>query len=101
MSWSGKSVELLEMALALHAAKKINNGNISQKAVVDWLFGLFGLNPGNYSSTYGVMRTRADSRTIFMDKLKLALEEKMDRDDEREYEKYKTNKESNGSKFRM
>lgn len=85
--WSGKSIELLEMALSVHAAKKINDGDISQKSVVDLFFRLFGIKPGNFSSTYGVMRTRVDSRTIFIDKLKEALEEKMDKDDQRIREK--------------
>lgn len=82
--WTGKVIELLELALSIHESKRINNGELSQKAVVNWVFGLFGLKPGNFSSTYGVMRTRADSRTIFLDKLTQLLEDKMDRDDAKE-----------------
>lgn len=89
MKWTGKPIELLEMALSIHESACINDGNISQKAVVNWFFGLFKLKPGNYSSTYGTMRIRADSRTIFLDKLKCNLERKMDKDDEKDSKKIK------------
>jgi len=42
------------------------------------------MKPGNFFSTYGVMRTRANSRSLFLDELKSSLENKMDRDDNKE-----------------
>jgi hypothetical protein len=89
--WTGKAIDLLEIALSIHEAHSINNGEISIKAVVLMLFGLFGLKPGNFSSTYGIMRIRPGSRTLYIDRMKLAIEAKMDKDDAKELERKKHN----------
>ncbi len=47
------------------------------------------MKPGNFSATYGVMRTRAGSRTKYLDELKEGLEDKMDEDDRKAEEKLK------------
>ena len=84
LRWTGKTIDLIEMALSVHESDSINNGEVTVKAVVNFFCESFGVNPGNFSSTYGVMRTRANSRTLFLDKLKRTLEKKMERDDEKE-----------------
>lgn len=87
--WTADVIDLIEMAMALHERKAINNGEVSITAVVNFFFNLFNMKPGNFFSTYGVMRTRADSRTLFLDELKRVLENKMDRDDEKELKRNK------------
>jgi hypothetical protein len=83
--WTGSATNLLEMALSSHATGSINNGNISLKEVVTHYFKMFGMKmPINFSSTYGIMRLRPESRTLFLDKMKADFELKMDRDDEKE-----------------
>lgn len=82
--WTADVVNLVEMAMSLHESKAINNGEVPITAVVNFFFKLFDMKPGNFFSTYGVMRTRANSRTLFLDELKRMLESKMDRDDEKE-----------------
>jgi len=82
--WTAGVADLVELSMSLHEKKAINNGEESITAVVNFFFNLFELKPGNFFSTYGVMRTRADSRTLFLDGLKRSLEAKMDRDDEKE-----------------
>ena len=82
--WTADGIGLLEMAMALHERHAINNGEVSITAMVNFFFNLFGLKPGNFFSTYGVMRTRANSRSLFLDELKKSLESKMDRDDNKE-----------------
>ena len=84
LRWTGKTIDLIEMALSVHESGSINNGEATIKAVVNFFCESLGVNPGNFSSTYGVMRTRANSRTLFLDKLKRTLEKKMERDDEKE-----------------
>lgn len=79
--WTADNIDLVEMLMALHERRAINNGEVSITAVIDFFFNLFGMKPGNFFSTYGVMRTRANSRTLFLDELKNSLENKMDRDD--------------------
>jgi len=82
--WTSDIIDLLEMSMALHERKAINNGEVPITAVVNFFFNQFGLKPGNFFSTYGVMRTRANSRTLFLDELKSSIENKMDRDDNKE-----------------
>lgn len=82
--WTADVVDLVEMAMSLHESKAINNGEVPITDVVNFFFKLFGMKPGNFFSTYGVMRTRAGSRTLFLDEMKRMLESKMDRDDEKE-----------------
>ena len=82
--WTADGIDLLEMAMSLHERRAINNGEITITATVNFFFNLFGMKPGNFFSTYGVMRTRANSRTLFLDELKRSLEGKMDRDDNKE-----------------
>lgn len=83
LRWTGKTIDLIEMAMAVHESGSINNGEVTVKAVVLLFCEIFGVNPGNFSSVYGVMRTRANSRTLFLDKLKKVFEKKMDRDAEK------------------
>jgi len=82
--WTAGAIDLVEILMALHERRAINNGEESITAMVNFFFNLFGLKPGNFFSTYGVMRTRANSRTLFLDELKSSLENKMDRDDNKE-----------------
>ena len=84
LRWTGKTIDLIEMALSVHESGSINNGEVTVKAVVHFFCESFGVKPGNFSSSYGVMRTRANSRTLFLDKLKRIFEKKMERDDEKE-----------------
>ena len=84
LQWTAGVIDLVELLMALHECRAINNGEVSITAIVNFFFNLFGLKPGNFFSTYGVMRTRANSRSLFLDELKKSLESKMDRDDNKE-----------------
>ena len=83
LRWTGKTIDLIEMALAVHESGSINNGEVTVKAVVNFFCEPLGVNPGNFSSLYAIMRARANSRTMFLDKLKRVFEKKMDRDGEK------------------
>lgn len=89
--WTADVIDLLEMAMSLHERRAINNGEISITATVNFFFNLFGMKPGNFFSTYGVMRTRANSRTLFLDELKRSLENKMNKDDNKEIKRERKN----------
>ncbi len=84
LRWTGKTMDLIEMAMSVHESGSVNDGEITVKAVVNFFCESFGVNPGNFSASYGVMRSRANSRTLFLDKLKRVFEKKMERDDEKE-----------------
>jgi hypothetical protein len=89
--WTADGIGLLEMAMALHERRAINNGEVSITAMVNFFFNLFDMKPGNFFSTYGIMRIRANSRTLFLDELKSSLENKMDRDDNKETKQKRNN----------
>jgi hypothetical protein len=91
LQWTADVTDLVEITMALHERRAINNGEVSITAMVNFLFNLFGMKPGNFFSTYGVMRTRANSRTLFLDELKRSLENKMDRDDNKEIKQERKN----------
>lgn len=82
--WTADVIDLVEISMSMHERGAINRGKVPITAVVHLFFTLFGLKPGNFFSSYGVMRTHAGSRTRFHDELKEALENKMDRDDEKD-----------------
>ena len=84
LRWTGKTVDLIELAMSVHESGSVNNGEVTVKAVVNFFCESFSVNPGNFSASYGVMRSRANSRTLFLDKLKRVFEKKMERDDEKE-----------------
>lgn len=92
LRWTGKTIDLIEMAMSVHESGSINNGDVTVKAVVLLFCELFSVNPGNFSSVYAVMRARAYSKTLFLDKLKRVFEQKMDRDCEKELTKEKKQK---------
>jgi len=83
LRWTGKTVDLIELAMAVHESGSVNNGEVTVKAVVNFFCESLGVNPGNFSATYGIMRSRANSRTLFLDKLKRVFENKMDQDAEK------------------
>lgn len=87
LRWTGKTIDLIEMAMSVHESGSINNGEVTVKAVVNFFCESFGVNPGNFSATYGIMRSRANSRTLFLDKLKRVFENKMDQDAEKKLSK--------------
>ncbi|NEW81766.1 MAG: hypothetical protein GZ094_05330 [Mariniphaga sp.] len=91
LQWTADVTDLVEITMALHERRAINNGEVSITALVNFLFNLFGMKPGNFFSTYGVMRTRANSRTLFLDELKRSFENKMDRDDNKEIKQERKN----------
>ena len=91
LQWTADVTDLVEITMALHERRAINNGEVSITAMVNFLFNLFGMKPGNFFSTYGVMRTRANSRTLFLDELKRSIENKMDKDDNKEIKQERKN----------
>ena len=90
LRWTGKTVDLIELAMSIHESGSINNGDVTIKAIVNFFCESLGVNPGNFSSLYAIMRARANSRTLFLDKLKRVFEKKMDRDGEKVTKKKST-----------
>ena len=63
----------------------INNGNIQLNELAPMLYTFFGVNSKDCYRFYtDIKRRKNDSRTYFLDKMQMKLNEKMRRDDELE-----------------
>jgi hypothetical protein len=81
ISWTGKKAEMIELIYALVAAESFNNGNVSIKELVKYIENVFNIDFGDFYHVFTEMRERADSRTIFLDKLIKLLNKRMDEAD--------------------
>lgn len=81
MKWTGNKIDLVELAYALHSIGCINNGNIDIKEITEALSKLFNIELDDYYRTYQDIRTRKTDRIKFLDKLKQALQNRLDESD--------------------
>lgn len=83
--WTGTLVQLAELIYALDEVKCINNGNTTINDL-STLFGtLFNIDLRECYGTYTDMKKRKnDSRTYFLDEMQKKLNQRMERDDEKE-----------------
>ena len=83
--WTSKVVNLEEVLIALHAAKCINDGDITKKEMFSIFGAFFNVNLNNYSQSITEMtqRKRAKDRTQFFDILKKKFIEYLTELDER------------------
>lgn len=83
--WTGTVVQLAELIYALDEVRCINNGNATINDL-STLFGtLFNIDLRECYGTYTDMKKRKnDSRTYFLDEMQRKLNQRMERDDEKE-----------------
>jgi hypothetical protein len=81
MKWTGNKIDLVELAYALHSISCINNGNIDIKEITEALTKLFNIELDDYYRTYQDIRSRKTERIKFLDKLKQALQNRLDESD--------------------
>lgn len=80
LQWSESQNALIELIYALYASKAINNGNLEIRKIAVLFQGLFDINLIDIHHAFHRMKTRAKSRTSYLDKLKVDLEKYMDRE---------------------
>ncbi len=78
LHWTGRYVEIVELAYALYATGKINNGNIDIKSVVLAVQKMFNIDNDNYYNTFTEVRSRKINPTKFIDLLKDSLQKYID-----------------------
>lgn len=83
VQWTGDLINLVENIYGAHQANSFNNGQIEVKYLTEYIAGAFNVEISNCYDFYYKMRTRSGSRTAFLDKMKILLERKMDRDEEK------------------
>lgn len=85
MQWTGNAIDLVEMIYGISEMGCINNGNIQLNELAPMLYTFFGVNSKDCYRFYtDIKRRKNDSRTYFLDKMQVKLNEKMRRDDELE-----------------
>lgn len=79
--WTAPKVALVELAYALKAAGAINNGNSTIREIANILEKVFQQDLSQFYRTFQEIRIRKNSRTTFLDRLKIKLETWMDNTD--------------------
>lgn len=80
ISWTNSQNALIELIYALYASSSVSNGNIGIRKLALIFQILFRTPVNDIHHAFHRMKTRAGSRTAFLDQLKISLEEYMDKD---------------------
>lgn len=85
LQWTGNAIDLVELIYALYATGCINDGKTALKELAPILYSFFGVTSKDCYRFYtDIKRRKNDSRTYFLEKMQVKLNEKMRRDDELE-----------------
>lgn len=85
LKWTGNAIDLVELIYGFSEMGCINNGNIPLNELAPTLYRMFGVESKDCYRFYtDIKRRKNDSRTYFLDKMQVKLNEKMQRDDELE-----------------
>lgn len=83
--WTGNAIDLVEIIYGINEMGCINNGNMPLHELASALYSFFGVNSKDCYRFYtDIKRRKNDSRTYFLDKMQMRLNEKMRLDDEKE-----------------
>lgn len=80
LSWTDSKNALIELMYALYASGAISDGKLGIRKLTAISQVLFRISLTDVHHAFHRMKTRAGSRTLFLDHLKQALEEYMDKD---------------------
>jgi hypothetical protein len=78
--WTESNNALVELIYALHSSRSIAGGKVGIRKISAVMQVLFGIKLGNIHHAFHRMKTRAGSRTVFLDRLKTSVEDYMDQD---------------------
>lgn len=78
--WTGSKNALIELIYALHASGAISHGKIGIRKISLAFHILFRIPLGDIHHAFHRMKDRAGSRTAFLDQLKIAMEDYMNKD---------------------
>ena len=76
-TWTASKTDLVELIYALDTAKCINHGNINLKALASYLEDIFNIHIGDVYRIYLEIRERKGSPTLFLNRLKDNLTERI------------------------
>lgn len=83
--WTGKSVHLVELVYSIAEMRCVNNGDVGIAELIDYIATMFGVQIKDCFGAYcDIKRRKGDSRTYFLDQLRERLNDRMERDDQKE-----------------
>ena len=88
--WTGKIIHLMEFIYGSDTLKNFNDGQVTIKEVSTYFSKMLGIEIKDPSGCYVSMRERIkESRTSYIDSMRDALLERMEKDDEKAYRRKK------------
>lgn len=78
--WTESKNALIELIYALYVSKAISNGKIGIRRITRVFQVLFNVQLGDVHHAFHRMKDRAGKRTAFLDQMKMAIEQYMDKD---------------------
>lgn len=88
LQWTGNAVDLVEVLYGLDTMGCINNGETPIGELASFFYSLFGIDSKECYRFYTDIKHRKnESRTYFLDKMQKRMNERMQREDEREMQR--------------
>lgn len=82
-TWTDSKVDLIELGYSIQSRGSVNNGKADVKLVMNALEYAFNITTGNYYAVFQQnIRIRKKNRAVYLDKLRDALDKRMDDTDE-------------------
>ena len=82
-TWTGSKTGLVEMIYGIYVKRSMNNGQIELKELADYFGSFLNIDLKDIYRIYLNIRSRKESRTLFLDSMTESLNRKMDEDDRR------------------
>lgn len=83
LQWTGNAIDLVEMIYGINEMGCINGGEMPLKELAPILYSFFGVESKDCYRFYtDIKRRKNESRTYFLDKMQVKLNERMRRDEE-------------------
>lgn len=80
IKWTASKNALIELIYALYISKSLSNGKIGVRKITSLFQKIFGIELGDTHHAFYRMKSRSDSRTLFLDILKSDLEKYMEKE---------------------
>jgi hypothetical protein len=88
LQWTGSIIEWVELIYALYTIKRINNGEITLKALFQQMGEIFDFDVKEFSNYFMNIKNRTDGhRTKFLDRLRATLLERIEDSDRKPSQK--------------
>lgn len=78
ITWTGNQTELVELIYALAESGTLNNGNIEIKTAIEYFQAMFKVDLKHYYHKFRDITNRKKERAVFLDKLKMSLDRKIE-----------------------